>query len=98
MLLPDHWPVVCLCHTDTINPLLVPSPLHSLQVSIELNEPVSQTFACHYVGHFIKATPLSDRVVISLKDGQPMCLQYPIGAVGHLQYFLAPKVTDDSNE
>lgn len=67
-------------------------------VSIELSEPVAQTFACHYLGFFIKATPLSDRVTISVKDGQPMCLEYPIGSVGHLQYFLAPKVTDDIDD
>lgn len=65
-----------------------------LQVSIELNEAVSLTYACHFMGFFVKATPLADRVSMSLKADHPMALEYPIGTVGHLRYHLAPKVDE----
>ena len=65
-----------------------------LQVSIELNEPCSLTYACKFMGFFVKATPLSDRTILSLKADRPMALEYPIGAVGRLIYYLAPKIDD----
>ena len=43
-----------------------------LQVTVELNEPVAQTFACRYLNFFTKATPLSSVVKLSLKTGQPL--------------------------
>ena len=42
------------------------------QVSVELNEPVSLTFACRYLNFFTKATPLSSTVTLSLKGEQPL--------------------------
>ncbi len=66
-----------------------------MQVSIELNEPVSLTYACHFMGFFVKATPLSDKTIMSLKADRPMALEYPIGAIGHLRYYLAPKVESE---
>ncbi len=47
------------------------------------------------MGFFVKATPLSDKTIVSLKADRPMALEYPIGAIGHLRYYLAPKVESE---
>ena len=64
---------------------------------MELNEPVSMSFASRYVGLISKATPLSSSVTVSIKDDQPLQVAYKIGDVGHLRYYLAPK-TDQGDE
>ncbi len=58
---------------------------------MEMNEPVSMAFASRYIGLISKATPLSGSVTLSIKDEQPLLVEYKIGDVGHLRYFLAPK-------
>ena len=60
-----------------------------------MNEPVTQTFACRYLGFFVKATPLSSAVSMSLKHDMPLLVEYKIGDSGHLRYYLAPKIEDD---
>lgn len=62
-----------------------------LQVSLEVSEPVTMAFASRYIGLISKATPLSTSVSISIKDEQPLLVEYKIGDIGHLRYFLAPK-------
>ena len=42
------------------------------QVSIELNQPVTLTFATRYLVSFSKATPLSSCVTLSLKSDTPL--------------------------
>lgn len=66
-----------------------------LQVKIDMNEPVSQTYACRYLGSFVKATPLSDTITISMKADAPLVAEYSIGTMGHLRFYLAPKVEDN---
>ena len=58
---------------------------------MELNEPVSMAYASRYIGLISKATPLSGSVTLSIVDDQPLLVEYKIGDVGHLRYFLAPK-------
>ncbi|CAH3151835.1 unnamed protein product [Porites evermanni] len=65
------------------------------QVSIELNEPVELTFALRYLNFFTKASPLSNTVTMSLKDDVPLVLDYRIGEMGNLKYYLAPKIDED---
>jgi len=66
-------------------------------VAIELGEPVTLTFALRYLNSFTKATPLSEQVVISLHKDLPVIVQYIIPDVGHISYYLAPKIEDDEN-
>jgi proliferating cell nuclear antigen len=42
------------------------------KVSIELTEPVNITFAIKYMQHFIKATPLSPTVTLSMSSEVPI--------------------------
>jgi len=66
-------------------------------VSIELQEPVTLTFACRYLNSFTKATPLSGQVQLSMSADVPLVVEYRITDLGHIRYYLAPKIEDDDN-
>merc|ERR1711977_26431 len=57
------------------------------QTLIDLQEPVSLTFALRYLNFFTKATPMSEQV--------PLAVEYAVGDMGHLRYYLAPKVDEE---
>ncbi|KAK2956115.1 putative Proliferating cell nuclear antigen [Blattamonas nauphoetae] len=63
-------------------------------VSIEVDEPIEQSFALRFLNMFTKATPLSPNVILSLSPDQPFCIEYQIEDAGHIKYFLAPKIED----
>ena len=65
------------------------------QVVIDMEEPVELTFALRYLNFFTKATPLSGSVVISMSPDIPVVVEYPIGEVGHIKFYLAPKIEED---
>ncbi|KAL4571114.1 hypothetical protein LXL04_017865 [Taraxacum kok-saghyz] len=52
---------------------------------IEMNEPVSLTFALRYMNSFTKATPLSSTVTISLSSELPVVVEYKIAEMGYLR-------------
>ncbi|XP_064607637.1 proliferating cell nuclear antigen-like [Liolophura sinensis] len=64
-------------------------------VTVELNQACSLTFALQYLNHFAKATPLSPQVTLSLSEDMPLVCEYKIGDLGHIRYYLAPKIEDD---
>ncbi|CAI0475507.1 unnamed protein product [Linum tenue] len=65
---------------------------------IEMNEPVSLTFALRYMNSFTKATPLSNTVTLSLSAELPIVVEYKIAEMGYIRYYLAPKIEDDEEE
>jgi len=65
------------------------------QTLIELQEPVSLTFALRYLNFFTKATPMSEQVTLSLSKEVPLAVEYGVGDMGHLRYYLAPKVDEE---
>lgn len=66
-------------------------------VSIEMLEPVTLTFATRYLNSFTKATPLSAQVQLSMSADVPLVVEYRIQELGHIRYYLAPKIEDDEN-
>lgn len=66
-------------------------------VSIEMQEPVTLTFACRYLNAFTKATPLSNQVQLSMSADVPLVVEYRIPDLGHIRYYLAPKIEDDES-
>lgn len=66
-------------------------------VTIEMQEPVVLTFACEYLNSFTKATPLAPQVQLSMSDNVPLVVEYAIKDLGHLRYYLAPKIEEDEN-
>ena len=65
---------------------------------IELQEPVTLTFALRYLNSFAKATPLSTHVTLSMSKDLPVVVEYKIEDMGHIRFFLAPKIDDEEGE
>lgn len=55
------------------------------QTVIDLQEPVTLTFALRYLNSFAKATPLSPSVNISMSKDLPVVVEYRIGEIGHIR-------------
>lgn len=66
-------------------------------VIIEMQEPVTLTFACRYLNSFTKATPLSTQVQLSMSADVPLVVEYKVQDYGHIRYYLAPKIEDDES-
>ena len=66
----------------------------SVGVTITMEEPVQLSFALRYLNTFAKGAALSDRVQLHLAKEQPCMIEYKIGGLGFLRYYLAPKVDD----
>lgn len=65
------------------------------EVTIDLQEEVDLKFALRYLNFFTKATPLSDSVTLSMSKDVPLVVEYRIGDMGYIRYYLAPKIDDD---
>ena len=61
---------------------------------IEIEEPVSLTFALRYLNLFTKATPLSPTVTLSMSPDVPLVTEYKIADMGYVRYYLAPKIEE----
>ena len=62
---------------------------------IEMQEPVSLTFALRYMNSFTKASSLSEQVTISLSSELPVVVEYKISEIGYIRFYLAPKIEED---
>ncbi|GKA17908.1 histone deacetylase 5 [Tanacetum coccineum] len=62
---------------------------------IEMETPVSLTFALRYMNSFTKPTPLASQVTISLSSELPVVVEYMIAKMGYLRFYLAPKIEED---
>ena len=67
-------------------------------VVIEMEEPCELTFAMRYLSMFTKATPLGPTVNLSMSPDVPIVVEYPIETVGHVRYYLAPKLDEGADE
>lgn len=63
--------------------------------TINMTAPVNLSFSLKYLNNFTKATSLSDHVTLSLSNESPLTVEYSVGDVGYVRYYLAPKVEDD---
>ncbi|GBF89873.1 proliferating cell nuclear antigen [Raphidocelis subcapitata] len=68
------------------------------QTIIDLKEPVALTFALRYLTSFAKATPLATHVTLSMTRELPVMVEYAIQDMGHLRFYLAPKIEDEDME
>lgn len=68
------------------------------EVQIKLEEEVSLTFALRYLNSFAKATPLSGQVSLKMSPDVPLVVEYAIEEIGHIRYYLAPKLQDGDEE
>ncbi|GHP04646.1 hypothetical protein PPROV_000340000 [Pycnococcus provasolii] len=65
---------------------------------IDLQEPVTLTFALRYLNSFTKATPLASTVTLSMSKELPIVVEYKIADMGHVRYYLAPKIDSEDDE
>ncbi|CAI2377284.1 unnamed protein product [Moneuplotes crassus] len=65
------------------------------QVVIQSDEQVNLSFALRYLTMFTKASGLSSMVNVSLSTEAPLVVKYEIQNLGSLQYYLAPKISDE---
>jgi len=65
-------------------------------VTITLNEAVTQTYAMRFLILFSRGQSLSKRVTLSICNDVPLVAEYKIGDEGYIRYFLAPKIDDDN--
>jgi len=68
------------------------------EVTITLNEAVTQTYAMRFLILFSRGQSLSKTVTLSICHDVPLVAEYKIGDAGHIRYFLAPKIDDDMEE
>merc|ERR1711937_601990 len=66
-------------------------------VVIEMQEPVDLTFASRYLQVFTKASCLAGQVSLSMSPDVPLVVEYSIADMGHVRYYLAPKIEDEDN-
>jgi len=66
-------------------------------VTIDLQEPVTLTFAARYLQAFSKAAGLSDHVTLSMSPEVPLVVEFKIGELGYIRYYLAPKIEDEDS-
>jgi len=65
------------------------------QTILEVDEPVSLSFALRYLNLFNKASNLSNQVVLSMSADTPLVVEYKIPDLGSLRFYLAPKITEE---
>lgn len=63
---------------------------------IKTQESTRAEFSCRHLNLFTKATPLSTRVQLSMSSNAPLMVEYSVHDYGHIRYYLAPKVEEDS--
>jgi proliferating cell nuclear antigen len=68
------------------------------QVMITMEEPVELNFALRYLNFFTKATPLTGHVILNMSPDVPIVVEYPIGDMGSVKFFLAPKIDENDEE
>jgi proliferating cell nuclear antigen len=66
-----------------------------LSTTISLNTPVNATFSLKYLNNFTKATALSETVCLSISNEVPIVVEYKVNDLGHIRYYLAPKIGDE---
>ncbi|KAK1923279.1 proliferating cell nuclear antigen, N-terminal domain-containing protein [Papiliotrema laurentii] len=63
-------------------------------VSIILEKQVSLTFSLKYLSNFAKSAPLATEVSLNMSNDVPLLVQFDFEQ-GTLQFFLAPKISDE---
>ena len=64
------------------------------KLHLEVDDPIDLSFATQYLKKFTAAGSLAKTVTVSLSKDVPMVICYEIEELGHLKYFLAPKIDD----
>jgi proliferating cell nuclear antigen len=64
-------------------------------VTLQVDEPVSLSFAGRYLNLFSKAATLSSQVTLHMSSETPLMVEFKLqNQGGELKYYLAPKITE----
>mmetsp|Transcript_32586 Transcript_32586/g.50562 ORF Transcript_32586/g.50562 Transcript_32586/m.50562 type:complete len:261 (-) Transcript_32586:39-821(-) len=66
--------------------------------TIETTKPVALSFGVKFLNLFTKATALSGVVCLSMTEGEPIAIEYPIEELGYIRYYLAPKIEEEEEQ
>lgn len=65
------------------------------RVQIDVDQPLTQSFSLVFLSQFCKAAALSNQVKIYLSENTPLVIEFKIGSLGDLRYYLAPKLEEN---
>lgn len=60
-----------------------------------MKQPVEIGLSLKFLTSFTKATALSASVTLEMMEDVPMLVEYSLGELGYLRFYLAPKIGDD---
>ena len=64
-------------------------------VTVAASESVKMAFAARYLNYFTKASSLASHVSISMSPEIPIVVEYSLGDLGYIRFYLAPKIEDE---
>jgi len=64
---------------------------------IDLQAPVKLMFTVRHLLNFTKATPLAERVHLSMSADHPLVVEYAMEGAGDIKYYLAPKLDEEGS-
>lgn len=65
-------------------------------IILDVDEPVSLSFASRYLSLFSKAGGLSSQVLLNMSNETPLMVMFKImNGMGDIKYYLAPKITEE---
>ncbi len=67
----------------------------SMATKFDIKHEVKQSYAMRYLNLFNKAAPCSNEVKIVLSESHPIVVNYDLGALGEIKYYLAPKKSEE---
>lgn len=65
---------------------------------INMRKPAAISVSIKFLSAFTKATSLSPTVRLEITEHKPMLVEYSLGDIGYVRYYLAPKIGDDDEE
>lgn len=65
------------------------------KIEIDVDDEVEASFSLTFLNSFCKGGSLSDSVRLLMSENTPLVVEYKIGDLGTLRYYLAPKLQDD---
>ena len=67
-------------------------------ISLSIRADAALSFSSRYIVSFSKGSSLSATVKLSMSKETPMCVEFAVGEVGTLKYYLAPKMDEEDEE
>lgn len=62
---------------------------------VNMRKPACISVSVKFLSAFTKATGLSPTVRLEITEKKPMLVEYSLGEVGYVRFYLAPKIGDD---